>query len=864
MEKMLLIDGNSLVHRAFHALPPLRSSKGIYTNAVFGFINMFFRLLKEQNPDYVMVAFDKKGPTFRQDMYSEYKATRPRTPDELIRQFDLLKDVLNALNVSYVEKEGLEADDLLGIFSKKAEDAGLYTIIVTGDKDALQLVSDLTHVMLTIKGISKMELYDTLKVIDRYGVEPERITDLKALKGDTSDNIPGIPGIGLKTASKLIKQFGSVENLLKSKDELKGKIREGVMCYEDQILMSKKLATIVRELDVECDFSEFGRKSPDYDRLLKLFREMEFHSLISKIEVRQDKKEANHEQITSSRIKTTDDMEKAISVLENSDFLAILIKTAKISPALYDILEIGFSTAKCAYYLKKEELDSNKDIRSLLKNFVEHSSGKIITHDWKLARCAFKSWNINFGCKFDTMLAAYLLNPSKSSYDIENIAYEYLGKELQDIQDFGLRALALIQLKDFLAEQLDDVGMHDLFENVEMPLGKVLSEMETVGIKADKQKLEVLSAEFGRKMSDLTNEIYELAGIKFNINSPKQLGEVLFEKLHLPVVKKTKTGYSTDADVLEKLKSSHPIVEKILRYRFLMKLKSTYADGLLAVLDKETEKIHTHYNQTVTSTGRISSTEPNLQNIPVKTDEGRRIRSVFSAENPDRLLLSGDYSQIELRVLAHVSGDTGLIEAFKNNDDIHTRTASEVFGVPKEDVSYELRDKAKAVNFGIVYGISEYGLAQGLGITNSEAKEYIEAYFKRYQGVRDYVRNTIKQAKTRGYVTTIFNRRRYLPDINSKNYNIRSFAERAAMNTPIQGSAADIIKIAMIKVYEYLEQNNLKTKLVLQIHDELILDVPKNELSEVKQAVKHHMENAVLLKVPLLVDLKQAYTWGEL
>jgi DNA polymerase-1 len=861
LEKMMLIDGNSLIHRAFHALPPLRTSKGIYTNAVFGFLNMFFRLSKEQDPDYIMVAFDKKGPTFRHDTYSAYKATRPRTPDELVIQFDMLKDVLTALNIVYVEKEGLEADDLLGIVSKKAENAGVFSIIVTGDKDALQLVSDLTHVMLTIKGISEMELYDAQRVVERYGIEPSKVTDLKALKGDTSDNIPGVPGIGIKTASKLVKEYGSIENLLNCKHELKGKIKENVTHYEEQIVMSKHLATIVRDMDLGVDISEFNRKTPDYDRLLMLFREMEFYSLISKIGI---KEEARPKETVSSRITTPEDMKKAISVLEQSDTSAILIETKKLAPAFYDISAIGLSTVEHAYYLKNEELKASDSIKSMLNHFIKDTSNKIVTHHGKLARNAFKSIDVDFDCQFDTMLAAYLIDPSKSRYDLEIVAYEYLGRELKGTQDLGQKASTLLLLKDVLDERLKDMGMEELFESVEMPLSHVLAEMETTGFKADEEKLEELSVEFGSKLLELTNEIYMLAGVEFNINSPKQLGEVMFERLCLPVVKKTKTGYSTDADVLEKLRSSHPIVEKILEYRFLMKLKSTYADGLLAVLDKRTGKIHTCFNQTVTSTGRISSTEPNLQNIPVKTDEGRRIRRVFSAEGPDHLLLSGDYSQIELRVLAHVSGDIGLIEAFKNSEDIHTRTASEVFDVSREDVTSTLRDRAKAVNFGIVYGISEYGLAQGLGITNSEARDYIEAYFKRYQGVRDYIRETIKKAKLSGYVSTILKRRRYIPEINSRNYNVRSFAERAAMNTPIQGSAADIIKVAMVKVYEYLKRNNMQTKLVLQIHDELILDVPKDELSEVKKAVKYHMENAVLLKVPLIVDMKQAYTWDEL
>lgn len=861
MRKMLLIDGNSLLHRAFHALPPLRTSKGVHTNAVYGFLNMLFRILQEEKPDYITVAFDKKGPTFRHTEYAAYKATRPKTAEELIGQFDLLKNILDALRIKFFEVDGFEADDILGTLSKKGEEAGVFSVIVTGDKDALQLVSPNTSVMLTKKGISELEIYDTAKVKERYGISPELIADMKGLMGDKSDNIPGVPGIGEKTAIKLIKEFGSVDNVLKNIDKLKGKLRENLEKYSEDARVSKHLATIVTDVSLDFSFEDIGYCEPDYETLINLFRELEFYSLIERVKPTdfQDKPAA----VKPVKIHNAQDLQKLAAEIKAEKHIAVHADAKLKDAKSYEIEGIYLSVKDKCYFIDPLVLD-DRSLLTELKSILEDGTIYKIAHDGKLLRKVLGQLDIDFVSQFDTMLAAYLLEPSQPRYDISTLVMEYLGKNLNNAQDLGEKTLYLHKLKEVLDSKIKDYKMEKLFYHVEMPLSVVLADMEITGIKVNTEKLKELGAKFGEKLKHLTGEIYNQAGMEFNINSPKQLGEVLFEKLSLPVIKRTKTGYSTDAEVLEKLRPSHPIVENILEYRFLMKMKSTYADGLLALVDKDTERIYTNFNQTVTTTGRISSTEPNLQNIPVKTEEGRHIRGVFTADRKGHVLLSGDYSQIELRVLAHISEDKTLMEAFIKGEDIHTRTASEVFGVSLEDVTPALREKAKAVNFGIIYGISDYGLAQGLGISNQEAKAYIDAYFDRYPGVRDYVRETIRAAKLSGYVTTLLNRRRYIPDINSRNYHLRSFAERTAMNTPIQGSAADIIKVAMVKIYRHLKEHNLKAKILLQVHDELILDVPEEELSLVKGILKEDMENAIPLKVPLVVDFTHGFTWEEL
>ncbi|HHV18887.1 MAG TPA: DNA polymerase I, partial [Thermoanaerobacterales bacterium] len=820
-----------------------------------------FRILQEEKPDYITVAFDKKGPTFRHDEYAAYKATRPKTPDELIGQFDLLKEILQALHICFIETDGFEADDILGTLSKKGEESGIFSIIVTGDKDALQLVSSNTNVMLTIKGISEMEVYDNEKVKERYGILPKAVAEMKGLMGDKSDNIPGVPGIGKKTAAKLIQEFGTVDNVLNNMDKQKGKLRENLEKYSEQAKISKYLATIVRDIPLEFNPDDIVYCEPNYDKLIKLFRELEFYSFIDRFQLTVDFEVSEDEQTVN--IENADTLQELVQKIITLKQVAVLADVETKDSTSYETNGIYLSTKDKNYCIGPDFIKED-NINCYLKSILEDSAIYKITHDGKFLRNYLRQLGIDFKCQFDTMLAGYLLEPSKPRYDIPTLVMEYLGRTLADKSGFGEKTGCLIALKNAMDNRIKDCEMQSLFYDVEMPFSVVLADMEHVGIKVNPEKLQELSNKFGKKLGSLTEDIYNQAGTEFNINSPKQLGEILFERLSLPVIKRTKTGYSTDAEVLEKLRSSHPIVENVLEYRFLMKMKSTYIDGLLVLVDKSSSRIYTSFNQTVTSTGRISSTEPNLQNIPVKTEEGRHIRGVFTADGPGHVLLSGDYSQIELRVLAHISQDPGLIEAFIKGEDIHTRTASEVFGVLPEEVTPLLRDRAKAVNFGIVYGISDYGLAQGLGISNQEAQEYINAYFERYPGVRDYIRETIRLAKNKGYVTTLLNRRRYIPDINSRNYHLRSFAERTAMNTPIQGSAADIIKVAMVKVYNHLKQNNLKAKILLQVHDEIILDVPEDELSIVKKILKEDMENAIPLQVPIVVDFTQGYTWEEL
>ena len=637
MRKMLLIDGNSLLHRAFHALPPLRTSKGVHTNAVYGFINMLFRILQEEKPDYITVAFDKKGPTFRHTEYAAYKATRPKTAEELIGQFDLLKNILDALRIKFFEVDGFEADDILGTLSKKGEEAGVFSVIVTGDKDALQLVSPNTSVMLTKKGISELEIYDTAKVKERYGISPELIADMKGLMGDKSDNIPGVPGIGEKTAIKLIKEFGSVDNVLKNIDKLKGKLRENLEKYSEDARVSKHLATIVTDVSLDFSFEDIGYCEPDYETLINLFRELEFYSLIERVKPTdfQDKPAA----VKPVKIHNAQDLQKLAAEIKAEKHIAVHADAKLKDAKSYEIEGIYLSVKDKCYFIDPLVLD-DRSLLTELKSILEDGTIYKIAHDGKLLRKVLGQLDIDFVSQFDTMLAAYLLEPSQPRYDISTLVMEYLGKNLNNAQDLGEKTLYLHKLKEVLDSKIKDYKMEKLFYHVEMPLSVVLADMEITGIKVNTEKLKELGAKFGEKLKHLTGEIYNQAGMEFNINSPKQLGEVLFEKLSLPVIKRTKTGYSTDAEVLEKLRPSHPIVENILEYRFLMKMKSTYADGLLALVDKETERIYTNFNQTVTTTGRISRLTQSAE-YSCKTEEGRHIRGVLQPIERDMCFYLG-------------------------------------------------------------------------------------------------------------------------------------------------------------------------------------------------------------------------------
>lgn len=865
MSKFLIIDGNSLMYRAYFALPDLMNSEGLHTNAIYGFSMMLLKLLDEEKPDYIAVAFDKKAPTFRHKEYSAYKGTRQSMPEELIEQVDILKDVINAFNIKTIEIEGFEADDIIGTVSKIASENGLKVLIVTGDRDALQLVSDGVKVKICKKGITQMEEYDERAVVERYEVTPRQFIDLKGLMGDKSDNIPGVPNIGEKTAIKLIKEFGSIENVLMNTDKLKGKIRENIENNTEMAMLSKKLATIERNVPIEIDLSEYQLRDYDREKLIDLFEKLEFTSLINDL-----KKDADD--IREVKEWPVRDFKYIRELLKREDTLSFypLILEGEVKA-------VSFATDDESFFVEVDDYEVFK--------LLDNEKLTLIGHDIKDFFVNLSYHGIELNCKFyDTAIMTYLLNPSESNYDIGRVLKKYLKEDIPNIEDMlgkgkskksyddidkkllidylCATASKLSKLKDKLMSFIKEMEMEELLDNVELPLVEVLKSMEVYGFTLDKDVLKDLSKEIGEKTDKIIKDIYDAAGYEFNINSTKQLSEFLFDKLNLPPIKKTKTGYSTDMEVLVELIPYNEIVGEIIEYRQLMKLKSTYIDGFMPIMDKD-DKVHSTFKQTVAATGRIISTEPNLQNIPVRDEFGRRIRKAFISSFQGGYIVSADYSQIELRVLAHLSEDIKLIESFLNNEDIHLRTASEVFKIAPEEVTGEMRRRAKAVNFGIVYGISDYGLSRDLKISRKEAKEYIDNYFDRYKGVKNYIDSVVKFARENGYVTTILNRRRYIPEINSKNYNQRSFGERMAMNTPIQGSAADIIKMSMVKVYNELKSRSLKSKLILQIHDELIVDTFPDEVEIVKNLLKTIMENVIKLRVPLVVDIGYGKNWYD-
>jgi len=872
-DKVMLLDGNSLVHRAFHALPLLSNRRGVFTNAVLGFTTMLFKLLKNEKPDYIAVAFDK-GRTFRHDEYEKYKAHRKPLPEELRHQFILVKDILEALNIKIIECEGYEADDILGTLAKKAEERGLKTIIVTGDGDALQLVSPKTTVMLTRRGISQMETFDLKRIKEKYNLNPEQLVDVKALMGDASDNIPGVPGIGEKTALKLIGEFNSIDNLLKNLNKLSKKHAERIQQYQEQLLLSRMLAEICIDLELDIDILECRYTEPCYDRLLKIFDELDFRKLTKEVLEKmkgEDKNKNDAELENVEEITTAEKLAQVVERVLESRKASMHFIFEGVSHFQSRIKGIGLSVEGKSYALNFTDSDNQheeKILQTLQPLFINRAL-EITLYDSKktIAVLMVKGIEINF-VPDDVMIAAYLLNPSASGYDLRTLALEYLDMTAVEPENPGFKAAyyagILLELRDELINRLKIAQMESLYYDLELPLARILAKMEISGVALDREKLKEMSQEFAEKIEEVTVEIYELAGEKFNINSPKQLAYILFEKLKLPAVKRTKTGYSTGAAVLEELTQHHEIAAKILYYRQLMKLKSTYLDGLDKLVDEKTGRVHTTFNQTITATGRLSSAEPNLQNIPVRLEMGRKIRKLFIPKNEGWLILAADYSQIELRVMAHLSGDENLKKAFLNGEDIHARTASEVFGVDIKDVDRNMRRMAKAVNFGIIYGISDFGLARDLGISRQEAKRYIEKYFQRYPSVKAYMEKIIMEAREKGYVTTLLNRRRYIPELFSSNRNVRGFGERTAINTPIQGSAADIIKLAMLRVDEEIEKKGLKVEMVLQVHDELIFEVPKEELQETAQLIKKEMEGAYKLSVPLVVDLKYGDNWYDM
>ena len=864
MKKLLILDSNSILNRAFYGVRYLSAKDGTPTNAIYGFLNILLKLIKEQEPDYICAAFDVKAPTFRHKQYEGYKAQRKPMPEGLAAQMPLAKDVLRAMGVTILEKEGYEADDIIGTVARLCEESEISCFIATGDKDDLQLASDKTKVILTVtkSGYNETIIYDDKAVKEKYHVTPTEFIDVKALMGDPSDNIPGVKGVGEKTAMSLIEKHHSIEYIYENIDGigLKGAMLQKMKDGREMAFMSKELATINRNTPIEfnaeeCVFDGFENNCELYEILKRL----ELNSIIKKLDLS-----------GVDNVKENEDIFKDFSYQVGDKNM---ISGDKVTVVL-DFDGDNISSAAVGAGNNAVVLNEQDDIKELLE-------------DDSIAKVMFdvKEAIVKLNCRIDikniaddTAIAAYLVDPAKNEYTIEKLASEYFGtviekpevKQLSLLDDvetdrseyLAKCAVALGVLNECIGDKIKENGQEKLYQEVELPLVTVLAHLEINGFLVDDNQLKEFADKLGEKIDALTNEIYMLAGEEFNINSPKQLGVILFEKLELKPVKKTKTGYATNADVLEKLRDKHPIVNFIMEYRQLAKLKSTYCDGLTAVVNPNTHRIHSVFTQTVTVTGRLSSTEPNLQNIPTRTELGREIRKMFVAKD-GYVLVDADYSQIELRVLAHIANDETMINAFRNNEDIHAVTASQVLGIPLEDVTKEQRSSAKAVNFGIVYGIGEFSLAQDLHISVKEAKAYIESYLEKYHGVRNYMESIKEQAKKDGYVKTMLNRIRYIPELKSPNYNIRQFGERVALNTPIQGTAADIIKLAMVRVDNRLINEGLKSKLILQVHDELIVEAHKDEVDKVKQILSEEMQGAMELNVPLKVDMSTGHSWYD-
>ena len=864
--KLMLIDGNSLLYRAFFALPLLHTRDGIYTNGVYGFLTMLNRVLAEQQPTHVLVAFDKERASFRNEVYADYKANRSAAPDELSGQFGLLREVLEALNLDYIEMQGYEADDIIGTLSRMAEEAGIDTVILTGDRDSLQLVSDKVTVLLTKKGITEIEAYNPEKVKERWGVEPEQLVEVKGLMGDSSDNIPGVSGIGEKTAVKLIREFGNLENLYDHLDSVSGKkVSESLSQYREQAFISRELGRIVRDIDMGCDLADYRLKEPDLERARELFRRLEFNSLLQTLEEKASEQKQPpayvEDSIAWEELTDKDQAASFIASLAENQMTAVLVEADYHHPMWAKLQGFYLATDTNVYHLDIGEKSTYK--LEWLRPYLEADYLPKVFHNAKYAQVLLKRYGIDLqGIKGDTLLAAYVFDPTFDGEQLALTVQKFLNRTV-DPHNKALLASQILPLWDTIGKQLTE-EQRELLVQVEMPISEILADMEFAGVKVEKPTLEEISEELSAGIERSEGQIYELAGQDFNINSPKQLGKVLFEDLGLRVVKKTKTGYATGAEILEELFDEHPIIPLILHYRQLTKLKSTYVDALQELIHPDTGRVHTIFKQAMTATGRLSSVEPNLQNIPIRFEEGRRIRKAFVAPGEGWLLVSADYSQIDLRALAHISEDEMLIETFKQGIDIHARTASEIFQVPLDQVTPELRYRAKAVNFGIIYGISDYGLARDTGVSRKEAKRYIDRYLDSYPGVRRYMEEIVKFGIEHGYVETILKRRRYLPDLRARNKMVQSFARRMALNTPIQGSSADIIKLAMIDIARELKKRELKSRMLLQVHDDLVFEVPREELDEIVALIKDKMEHACVLKVPLEVSVKAGPNWYDM
>lgn len=869
-EKMLILDGHSLMYRAFYAMPNLSNSEGLFTGAIYGFSNMLFKMIDEIEPDYIVATFDRSKPTFRHESFEEYKAGRKTMPDELRMQFPIVKDMLNKMAINIFELDGFEADDLIGTLATYVEKEGMEVYIVTGDKDALQLATENIKVVINKKGVTEKEIYDEKRMIEEYGVTPEEFIDVKGLMGDKSDNIPGVPGIGEKTAFKLIKEFKSIENLLQNLDKVSGKkLKENLLENSEQAIFSKKLATIVKNAPIDINMDEIkSKKEYDTNGLKELFFKLKFKAHIDRLNKEDGNcsKESNCD-IEFELIENIDELKKLLTINSEKAFFTFNIKDENVFSKIYlEKLYMCFDNKYYVINIKTIKEENLEETLKVLKEFFENEKIEKVSHNVKNLYKVLQKDGIELkSLEFDTEIAAYLIDSSKSEYSLKTLSSNLLMETVESEDEDKLQITLLSKLEkiyELEKEKIEQLNMQELLYDIEQPLTKAIADMEKEGFKIDRTTLEDLGVAFKGELDSYTSEIYGLAGEEFNINSPKQLGKILFEKLDLPIIKKTKTGYSTNAEVLEALKDKHPIINKITYYRQLSKIYSTYVEGLKPVIDVD-DKIHSSFNQTVTTTGRLSSTEPNLQNIPIKYEMGRKIRKAFISHNDESVLLSADYSQIELRVLAHISQDENLINAFKKHNDIHTITASEVFNVSVDEVTKTMRSNAKAVNFGIVYGIGDFSLSQDLGITRKEAKEYIETYLSRYPKVKDYIDNIVDEAEKTSYVTTILNRRRFIPEILSSNKILKALGKRLAMNAPIQGSAADIIKVAMVKVNNELKKGNFKSTLILQVHDELILNVYKDELDAVKELVKKSMEEVLTLNVPLEVDINTGNTWYD-
>lgn len=874
MNKLVLIDGNSLSFRAFYALPLLSNHAGIHTNAVYGFAMLLEKIIKEEKPNHFLVAFDAGKTTFRHSKYSEYKGGRQKTPPELSEQFPYIRQLLDAYHIKRYELDNYEADDIIGTLSRQADEEDFETIIITGDRDLTQLATDNVTIYYTKKGVTDVDHYTPKFIAEKYnGLVPKQIIDMKGLMGDTSDNIPGVAGVGEKTAIKLLNQFESVEGVYEHIEEVTAKkLKEKLINSKDDALMSKDLATINVHSPIEVSLEDTKLNlQDDTTEKIELFKKLEFKQLLADI----DTSSTNEEVIDK-----TFEIEQDFQNVDLNDLNeAVIHFELEGTNYLKDtILKFGFYTNHQHVVINAEDV---KDYKHLVQWLEDKNTTKIV-YDAKKTYVSAHRLGINIeNIEFDVMLASYIIDPSRSIDDVKSVVSLYGQNYVKDnITIFGKGKKhhipeepilnehiasvteAIAAVTPIMKSQLEDYNQVELLKDLELPLARILSEMEEIGIYTDINDLKEMESEIQKKLDVLISNIHESAGEAFNINSPKQLGVVLFETLQLPVIKKTKTGYSTAVDVLEKLQGEHPIIDDILEYRQLAKLQSTYVEGLQKVISKD-HRIHTRFNQTLAQTGRLSSIDPNLQNIPIRLEEGRKIRKAFKPTSKDSVILSADYSQIELRVLAHITQDESLKHAFINGHDIHTATAMKVFNVESDQVDSLMRRQAKAVNFGIVYGISDYGLSQSLGITRKKAKAFIDDYLASFPGVKQYMSDIVKDAKAQGYVETLLHRRRYIPDITSRNFNLRSFAERTAMNTPIQGSAADIIKLAMVKFSEKIKETKYHAKLLLQVHDELIFEIPKSEVEDFSKFVEEIMEQALVLDVPLKVDSNYGATWYD-